>query len=123
MQNSIFGIKVVNDKGCVATDSVTILVDQKLQIDLPNAITPNEDGLNDVFLLDFLQKNPNAFPKNELSIYNRWGDMVFQAKPYQNDWKGTNQNGDPLPAGTYYYILRLDLNEGNVYQGDVTILR
>ena len=123
LQNSIYAVKVVNNKGCFATDSVNIFVDQKLQIDIPNAITPNEDGLNDVFILDFLVKNPDAFPKNELSIYNRWGDMVYQSKPYQNNWKGTNQNGDPLPAGTYYYILRLDLNEGNVYQGDVTILR
>jgi flagellar hook assembly protein FlgD len=49
--------------------------------------------------------------------------MVFRAKPYLNNWKGTNQNGSPLPAGTYYYILRLNLNNGSVYQGDITILK
>ena len=121
--NALYSVKVKSKNGCIATDEINISVNEKPNIEMPNAITPNEDGLNDVFFLDFLANNSNAFPDNELAIYNRWGDMVFRAKPYLNNWKGTNQNGSPLPAGTYYYILRLNLNNGSVYQGDITILK
>lgn len=121
--NALYSVKVKSKNGCIATDEINISVNEKPNIEMPNAITPNEDGLNDVFFLDFLANNSNAFPDNELAIYNRWGDMVFRAKPYLNNWKGTNQNGSLLPAGTYYYILRLNLNNGSVYQGDITILK
>lgn len=121
--NTTYSVRVVSKNGCVATDELTILVNIKPYIEMPNAITPNDDGMNDAFFLDFLANGNNPFPDNELAIYNRWGDMVFRAKPYLNNWKGTNQSGNPLPAGTYYYILRLSLNEGSVYQGDITIIK
>ena len=88
-----------------------------------NTITANDDGLNDLFVFDILVQNPNDYINNEFIVFNRWGDVVYEAKPYNNDWGGTNQNGKPLPEGTYYYILRLDFAEGIVLKGDVTILR
>ena len=88
-----------------------------------NAITPNGDGLNDVFIFDFLESNPDQFPDNELVVFNRWGDIVYEAKPYNNDWGGTNLKGTDLPQGTYYYILRLDITERIILKGDVTILK
>ncbi|MEZ4962470.1 MAG: gliding motility-associated C-terminal domain-containing protein [Saprospiraceae bacterium] len=92
--------------------------------DVPNAITPNGDGMNDAFVFDILLNNPpNAFPDNEMVIFNRWGDEVFHAKPYLNDWRGTNNKGKDLPQGTYYYILRLNIEDGEIIQGDVTILK
>ena len=94
-----------------------------ITIDIPNAITPNEDGLNDVFIIDFILADPSKYPDNELLIFNRWGDTVYRARPYQNDWSGINKLGIPLPEGTYYYLLRLDLQNGLIYKGDITILR
>jgi gliding motility-associated-like protein len=92
--------------------------------DVPNGITPNGDGKNDEFVFDILLNNPpDAFPDNEIVIFNRWGDEVFHAKPYLNDWRGTNNKGNDLPQGTYYYILRLDIENGDIIEGDVTILR
>jgi len=88
-----------------------------------NAITPNGDGLNDVFIFDFLLTNPDQFDDNEFIVFNRWGDIVYQAKPYNNDWGGTNTSGKELPQGTYYYILRLDITERLILKGDVTILK
>ena len=88
-------------------------------IDVPNAITPNDDGKNDVLVIDNIEK----FPQGELMIFNRWGDILYRSKPYKNDWNGTNQKGDPLPEGTYYYILRLDINNSKILRGDMTILR
>jgi gliding motility-associated-like protein len=91
---------------------------------VPNGITPNGDGLNDELVFDVLLNNPSTeFPDNEIIIFNRWGDVVYQAKPYNNDWRGTNQSGNELPQGTYYYILRLSIADGEILRGDITILK
>ncbi len=107
------------------TGEVRILI-QKVEdtvkvvnIGIPNAITPNDDGKNDALVIDGLDQ----FTENELVIFNRWGDILFKSKPYRNDWRGTNQSGDPLPEGTYYYILRLNTADGKILRGDMTILR
>lgn len=91
--------------------------------DVPNAITPNGDGVNDAFVFDLLLNNTENYPDNEIIIFNRWGDQVFYAKPYNNDWQGTNESGKELPQATYYYVLRLDIADGLILRGDVTILK
>jgi gliding motility-associated-like protein len=88
-----------------------------------NGITPNGDGLNETLVFDQLEDAPDEYPDNELIVFNRWGNIVFRAQPYQNDWGGTNQKGGDLPDGTYYYILRLNVGDGEIIKGDVTILR
>jgi len=58
--------------------------------------------------------DPDAFPRNQFSVYNRHGMRVFHAQPYDNTWDGTYQGkGTPLPPGNYYYILELNINENN----------
>jgi gliding motility-associated-like protein len=94
-------------------------VPQLIEVTVPNAITPNDDGKNDVLIIDNIEKFPDA----ELTIFNRWGDVLYLNKNYKNTWGGTNQSGNPLPEGTYYYILRLKLNDGKILRGDMTILR
>ncbi len=108
------------------TGEVRILINPKpldtvkVQIvDIPNAITPNGDGKNDALRIDGLEQYPN----NELLIFNRWGDILYKAKPYHNDWQGVNQSGADLPEGTYYYVLRLNVNDGKILRGNMTILR
>ena len=86
-------------------------------------ITANADGINDKLEFEELDDPYKTHPNNELIVYNRWNDIVFTAKPYKNDWDGTNRKGEPLPAGTYYYILRLNIADGDVLSGDVTIIR
>ena len=95
------------------------IIPQDVEIIVPNAITPNDDGKNDFLMIDNLDK----YPKNELIIFNRWGDILYKSKNYNNDWNGTNQSGEPLPEGTYYYVLRLSLNDAQILRGDLTILR
>jgi len=71
-----------------------------------NGISPNGDGINDHFVI----KGIEAFPDNELLIYNRYGDKIRALSHYDNNivfWDGTNNNGKPLPDGTYFYILRI----------------
>jgi gliding motility-associated-like protein/uncharacterized repeat protein (TIGR01451 family) len=84
-------------------------------ITIYNEFTPNDDGDNDFFRIDCIE----TFPESELQIFNRYGALVYQQKAYQNDWRGlANVNGvvrkgEPLPTGTYFYILKTDaLSEG-----------
>ncbi len=88
-----------------------------------NAFTPNGDGMNEELIFTKLERNPDDFPDNELIIFNRWGDIIYEAKPYNNDWTGNNNSGAPVPEGTYYYILRLNVGEGDIIRGDVTVIR
>jgi gliding motility-associated-like protein len=110
---------------CIATcDSVKVTINnENTNIIAANTITPNGDGANDAFIVDELLTNPAAYPNNEIVILNRWGEVVFEAKPYNNDWDGSNKHRQPLPQGTYYYILRLDNNRGIILKGDITVLR
>ncbi len=84
---------------------------------IPNTISPNNDGNNDVFLISCL----DDFPNNQLSIFNRWGDKVYEAAPYNNNWQG-DFDRQPLPAGTYFYVLKLT-NEGEPLQGFISLFR
>lgn len=66
--------------------------------------SPNGDGHNDVFYVENLEE----YPINKLFVFNRWGEIVYTAEPYNNDWDGTmNINtpifGDKLPDGMYFY--------------------
>jgi gliding motility-associated-like protein len=108
-----------------ATVRITVEQDPAENCDeVPNGITPNGDGANDELVFDIILNNPpDEFPDNEIIIFNRWGDVVYQARPYQNDWRGTNNKGQDLPHGTYYYILKLNIADGKIIKGDVTILK
>ncbi len=105
----------------VFIEDTPLLIDTTVSI--PNGITPNGDGLNDQFVIEALVNNPEEYPNNELIIFNRWGDIVYEAQPYLNDWDGKNKNGKELPQGTYYYVLRLSVEAGEIFKGDVTILK
>ena len=84
---------------------------------IPNVISPNKDGNNDIFKVACI----DDWPDNQLNIFNRWGDKVYSAAPYRNDWEGTYQ-GQDLPAGTYFYLLQLS-EGGEPLQGFITIFR
>lgn len=114
------GVTVVDMNGCENTASLFVEVALAA---VPNGITPNGDGSNDVFMIPQIEATPDAYPDSELIIFNRWGDVLYKASPYNNDWAGTNNNGDELLEGTYYYVLRLDTREGEFIKGDITILR
>ncbi len=103
------------------TATITVNLDGELDFDdLPNTITPNGDGLNDILIFDVL--NTGDYPNSSIIVFNRYGDEVYTASPYNNDWGGT-YDGKLLPQSTYYYVLRLNLGDGEVVKGDLTILR
>ncbi|HMQ49130.1 MAG TPA: cohesin domain-containing protein [Saprospiraceae bacterium] len=84
-------------------------------------ITPDGNGTNDEFIIFCV----NDYPDNHLEIYNRWGQLVFEADNYDNTWEGTTGSGEPLPEGPYYYVLEYTSPEGTIIQrkGSLTILR
>ncbi len=99
---------------------ITVGQDRIDECFVPNIITPNGDGVNDALTIHCLVNYPN----NRIRVYNRWGDLVYNEGPYNNDWAGT-YNDEDLPEGTYYYILELDPvdDPSNVMQGFVTVHR
>ncbi len=74
---------------------------------IPEAISPNGDGKNDLFIINGL----SSYPKSALTILSREGVIIYQSQDYQNDWAGeqntSNFSSLPAPAGTYYYVLHL----------------
>ena len=101
------------------TVSIYIRFDGPCQV--PNVITPNEDGENDSVLidcLDVLQTNTSS-----MLIFNQWGSEVYRAEPYDNNnpWDGSYK-GEPLPDGTYFYIFRSS-DTAEEDKGAITILR
>lgn len=106
---------------CDASDTLYVIrrsdVDCNPQINLPNAITPNNDGFNDAYFVG----DEDDFPKLELTVYDRAGQLLFRALPYRNDWFGQDDSGTPLPAGTYY--VRVKTAAGIVHNTFVDLIR
>jgi len=115
---------VVCDNGLpVACDTaqVRIIVDCIPPCFIPDFISPNGDGLNDVFEIECAPD----FPDMAVTIYNRWGNMVwFSENGYQNNWDGTwLKNNQPLPDATYYYIVKFNAFLIPDRAGDILLMR
>lgn len=89
---------------------------QEYKIEIPNVITPNGDGFNDVLII----KNLDKFVDNSIMIADRSGKVVYEKNSYQNDWEAQN-----LADGTYYYILtyKNKNNSKGVIKGMITVIR
>ncbi len=88
------------------------------RIKLPTGISPNNDGFNDFYVVGGLK----YCQKVTLTVYNRWGNVVFKKDNYDNSWDGTNQQGEDLPQGTYFILLTLHDSSSNM-SGFVDIRR
>lgn len=122
-QTTTYSVSVYAN-GCIVKDSVTVtVIEKKIVIDIPEGFSPNKDGINDNFEI----KNIEMFETNEIKIFNRWGHKVFSAKPYVNNWRGTNffgiSIGEDLPEGTYFYILELNDSDNQIIKGSVYLKR
>ncbi|MOA00091.1 hypothetical protein D3C78_1194380 [compost metagenome] len=85
------------------------------QTSIPNMITPNGDGKNDVFKVPQLE----SFSNNELTIMDRWGNRVYTVKGYKQDW-----GGEGLSEGTYFYVLKITVgSKVKLYKGFITLMR
>jgi gliding motility-associated-like protein len=114
-----FQYRVCNDFGC---DSawVHIYVDPGDKILVYSGFSPNGDKINDKFYI----KGIDAYPNNEVIVFNRYGNEVFKKKGYKNDdaWNG-DWRGLSLPVGTYYYIVTIYDETTSQYSGYIQIHR
>jgi gliding motility-associated-like protein len=106
-----YWVEVTNGCGTVR-DSITIECPECVLEEMPNVITPNNDGANDSFSFKCIQEKIW-----HIEIYNRWGKLVFNSKHYQGEWNASN-----LDNGMYYYTLRSN-TAPNLYKGVVHVLR
>lgn len=104
-----YEVSVVDD--CGHTAALEVIVDPQCAIIIPNVISPNGDGQNDVFYIQGILAS-----KSTVRIYNRWGQVVYEKQNYQNDWRAPE-----LPDGTYFYEVKVD-REPEPYTGHVTVL-
>jgi gliding motility-associated-like protein len=113
-----------NDK-CLSEDAINIFVKFKSKLFIPNAFSPNGDGINDVF---YATGSDATFLKS-FSVFNRWGKQVFAVNNVPgNDpsygWDGT-LSGGKAQVGVYYYIIELIGEDKKVIRlsGNVTLLK
>ncbi len=115
--NGFYVVTVIDVNGCIGTD--TMIVDILPPIVIPNGFSPNGDGTNDTWEIDFL----SYFPECQVEVYNRWGQMLFISVGYQIPWDGKYEDKE-VPIGTYYYVINLNHPLfPDAYTGPLTILR
>ncbi|MFN8206744.1 MAG: gliding motility-associated C-terminal domain-containing protein [Bacteroidales bacterium] len=108
-------VTVTSDKGCEQQDTITVNVLWNLSF--PSGFTPNDDGINDTWVIPAADAVPVS-----VDVYNRWGEHVYSAKRYHNDWDGSF-NGKPLSIGTYYYIVTIQVGKTKkTFSGPLTIV-
>lgn len=116
-QGSYF-ITVMDNNSCEYKLTNIILSDyQEDCIRIPNAFTPNDDGINDLWVIE----NIELFPDAIVQVFNRWGQLLFETKDPSISWDG-KFNNKLLPTGTYIYIIAINNND-KTYTGTVTIVR
>jgi gliding motility-associated-like protein len=116
-QTTWYTVTVTDANGCSVSDSTELVVIRTLAI--PNAFSPNGDGLNDIFIVrtpyveDFVMR-----------IFNRWGEQVFATNDINIGWDGTHK-GKPAEMGTFLYTLQMTTDAGEAIQkqGTITLIR
>jgi gliding motility-associated-like protein len=116
-----FGWEATDGKDYSATSAGITITIAQAEVFIPEGFSPNGDGVNDYFYIKGADKYIVT-----LKIYNRWGNLVYESKHYQNDWDGISNTGlllsTKLPDGTYFYSI--DFNNGEKKKvGYITINR
>ena len=105
---------LTTSSGCDSLIQLELVVED-CELEISNILTPNDDGENDTWKVSDISKIAGC----DVTIYNRWGQPVYQTNDYQNDWSGTN-NGDVLPDGVYFYSIICSDKE---LKGSINLLR
>ena len=124
--NSVYIVTVANGDGCSASDTTLVNVSQEKPFYIPTAFSPNQDGINDNFVLS---PGPNVTMIHSVRIFNRWGALLFELPetlPLQSviGWDGQFK-GQPVTSGVYIYMVDVSFIDGErkIITGDVTVFR
>ncbi len=122
MQNDFNGFVRLSRGSCVTPDAVVkIIIADTLELKIPNAFSPNGDGINDVFTIRY-----KGVPlQMEVIIFDRYGKLIYKTTDFNKPWNGNSNSNKPMPAGTYYWIVKGKdiLGISRVQQGSVTLLK
>lgn len=125
-ETTSYSVIAFDENGCESRAGVTIIVDERRNIYIPNVFSPNGDGINDFFEI---QGGPDIRAIHRLSIYNRWGSELFNAtdQPVNSPtgrWQGDHL-GQPVEPGVYIYVAVVEFTDGHLKQisGEVLVLR
>lgn len=117
-------VVVTDTNGCSGIDTTVVEVTPNENcLKIPNLVTPDGDFHNDTWEIIGL----DAFEEAEVEVYNRWGNMVYYASPYDTPWDGTVNKGTTIdgegkvPVGTYFYIIRLNEGDKPDFKGYVEV--
>ncbi|MEE9438022.1 MAG: gliding motility-associated C-terminal domain-containing protein [Saprospiraceae bacterium] len=124
--DQILLVELEDLNGCIASATITVMIDYEVEIHYPNVFSPNGDGQNDLFML-FNSGNPETM--YALQIYDRAGELVFMQSgllfnEMTNGWDGTF-NGSPVIPGVYVFMVNYTLGNGEekVLSGSITVVR
>ena len=115
LRNQTYILTATGQANCTATDSITVKILKPVKV--PNAFSPNNDGINDKWIIADLSDYPGA----TVEVYNRYGQVVFYSAGYGQPWDG-NYKGKPLPFAVYYYVITLK-NGFVPLTGSITIVK
>ena len=114
IDGGVYEVEVSND-GCLSSDDIFVDFFANENCIITQGISPNGDGFNDNLDLEFLNERIGI---EKVSIFNRFGTVVFELDNYVNEWFGQTDDGDELPVGNYYYVINLadgDAETGFIY--------
>jgi gliding motility-associated-like protein len=115
-EDACFSLRVWDGNGCEGTDEVCMRVLKAIEV--PNAFSPNGDGVNDVWVIG----NLDRYIGSQITVFNRYGQEVMRRTGYSQPWDG-RMNGAALPVGTYYYVIELREGGQRWLKGSVTLIR
>jgi gliding motility-associated-like protein len=112
-------LNVVNEGNCADSDSKEVCILPEDPIFIPDIFSPNGDGKNDTLFV-----RSKAISNLNFSIYNRWGERVFNSKSLDFGWDG-NYQGKPSATGNYVYFLTANMPDGSPIErkGEIAIIR
>lgn len=120
LTEGLYRVAVTDANGCEALGMGRVPVDSRDCFTAVEVMTPNADGLNDELRIACVEGTINT-----LSVFDRWGALVYKEENYDNRWTGIDSNGKELSDGVYYYVLEVESADGvyDQYKGHVTLLR
>jgi len=119
-EEGTYWLRVTDSHGCAAVDSVEIKDGCDEDFLMPNAFTPNGDGLND----EFMPLIVHPMSSYDFKIFNRWGMMIFESRDPATGWNGSD-NGTSGELGAYVWVLDYTLESGEkkTVKGNVLLIR
>jgi gliding motility-associated-like protein len=114
-----YSVTVTDAEGCTSSQVVDLGCTPLIPIIVPQFISPNADNLNETWII----QNLEFYPDNKVTVYNRWGNVVYEAEPYNNDWNGhyKGTKAEALPSATYFYVIDTKKKSQDPYTGFIEI--